>query len=54
MCEINRLDRDGDRLRSMINTSRISLEKLIRESNRFSEFDAKRIKDLLNHDFPTM
>ena len=38
----------------MINTSRISMEKLVRDSSRFSEFDALRIKSMLNTDFPNI
>ena len=38
----------------MINTSRLNLEKMIRDASRISEFDAKRLKEMLNHEFPRM
>ena len=52
--DINRVDRENERMRTMINTSRLSLEKLVRESTSFSQYDAKRLRSLVDHDFPAM
>ena len=51
---INRVDRENERMRTMINTSRLSLEKLVREATSFSQYDAKRLRALVDHDFPAM
>ena len=52
--DVTRLERDADRIRGMMNTTRINLEKMIRESQLFNKEEANKVKGVVNIEWPRM
>ena len=52
MKEITRLERDSDRIRGIVNSTRINLEKIIRDNQLFTKEDAKKIKSVVHQEWP--